>query len=364
MFDVWTGDVVEPTVVSFTTSDADCAVSASADRDWLMVEVDTSANEPSLRIQVVEDALVSGADVGVVTLQGPDGAPVASIDVDLRALTPGSAGASRHVVVIGIDGLRPDALQSADAPHLASLFARGRSTYEASTQLTTLTKSGPGWASILTGVEATKHLVDSNDDLAEMDFTYATMVQRVESAGLDAKVVTNWFGIAVLTEDGLDKQTFPGNDVAVGDAAVGHLSGDAPVLLFLQFDQVDVAGHLHGFSPDIPQYVTAIENVDDLVGEIVDAVIERPSIAQEDWLFVVVTDHSGQDKDHGPMDTIHRTIPLAFAGPTVPHEALPARGGAEPAPSHMDVAPSAYAFLGITTSDEWGLDGVARVAAP
>jgi predicted AlkP superfamily pyrophosphatase or phosphodiesterase len=216
----------------------------------------------------------------------------------------------------------------------------------------------------LTGVEATKHLVDSNDDLAEMDFTYATMVQRAVDAGFDAKVVTNWFGIAVLTEDGLDKQTFPGNDVAVGDAAVAHVSGAAPQLLFLQFDQVDVAGHLHGFSPDIPQYVTAIENVDDLVGEIVDAVVERPTIAQENWLFVVVTDHSGQDKDHGPMDAIHQTIPLAFAGPTVPHETLLSTGGADPGPSHMDVAPSAYAFLGITTSDEWSLDGVARVTAP
>jgi hypothetical protein len=63
------------------------------------------------------------------------------------------------------------------------------------------------------------------------------------------------------------------------------------------------------------------------------------------------------------MDAIHRTIPLAFAGPTVPREPLPT-GGAALAPSHMDVAPSAYAFLGMTPTDEWSLDGVARVSAP
>ena len=92
--------------------------------------------------------------------------------------------------------------------------------------------------------------------------------------------------------------------------------------------------------------------------------LERSTVAQEDWLFVVVTDHSGQDKDHGPMDAIHRTIPLAFAGPTVPHEALPSSGGSSAAANHLDVAPSVYAFLGVQVLPEWALDGVARVSAP
>ncbi len=63
--------------------------------------------------------------------------------------------APRRAMVIGIDGLKPDAVAVADTPWLDLLGTQGAYTDAATTQLTTATVSGPGWASILTGVEPT-----------------------------------------------------------------------------------------------------------------------------------------------------------------------------------------------------------------
>lgn len=59
--------------------------------------------------------------------------------------------------MIGLDGVRPDALMKANTPNIDKLIENGLSSMEAWTQTTGLTDSGPGWASVLTGAEMYKH---------------------------------------------------------------------------------------------------------------------------------------------------------------------------------------------------------------
>ncbi|MBY0261086.1 MAG: alkaline phosphatase family protein, partial [Phycisphaerales bacterium] len=72
----------------------------------------------------------------------------------------GSQAAVRKVLIIGIDGLRPDALAAADAPSIDALIADG--AYSAAAQAEDITISGPGWSSMLTGVHRDKHGVTGN----------------------------------------------------------------------------------------------------------------------------------------------------------------------------------------------------------
>src|SRR5690349_14049477 len=64
------------------------------------------------------------------------------------------------VLLIGIDGLRPDALLAADTPNVDALAADGAISLTAHAGDETV--SGPGWSSVLTGVWRDKHAVADN----------------------------------------------------------------------------------------------------------------------------------------------------------------------------------------------------------
>ena len=85
------------------------------------------------------------------------------------------------VLVIGWDGVRADAVQVADTPTLDAVVANGAYTFEASTQTDTFTVSAPGWLSLLTGVQPSKHKVYSNDDFTNHADDYPTFLARAAS---------------------------------------------------------------------------------------------------------------------------------------------------------------------------------------
>lgn len=350
-------------------------------RAWLPTDVpsasaDVVVSPASCEIEVVSDAPwleVSLAD-GRLTLDGdPETAGVGlhetelvfrlagttttltTTDVTLSVLERAPEDGERHVLVIGIDGCRPDAIALADAPTFDALTALGRSTYTASTQLTTATVSGPGWASILSGVEAEDHLVAGNDDLVDVALaTYPTFLERARLAGHTAGVSAQWAGILALVERDLSARAVTGAPTRVVSAAVALLAAGTDVT-FVHFDDVDHAGHASGFSPTNPAYLAAIEGVDGWIASLVDAVLARPSITDERWLVALTTDHGGSISGHGALDAENRTVFLVLADLGGDPVELPATGV-----SQMDVGPSVLVHLGMTVDPAWGLDGAPR----
>ncbi len=88
--------------------------------------------------------------------------PTAAWTIALLVSTP-AIGDDKKVLIIGIDGLRPDAMMKANTPNLDSLMENGCYSLEARTSRFTV--SGPGWSSMLTGVWAPKHNVPDNEFL-------------------------------------------------------------------------------------------------------------------------------------------------------------------------------------------------------
>src|SRR6185436_18967636 len=82
----------------------------------------------------------------------------------LLGIAPASVAqdaSAKKVLIIGIDGCRPDALLNAQAPHLHGLIKNG--AFSAKAQTGDMTASGSGWGSLLTGVWREKHGVRGND---------------------------------------------------------------------------------------------------------------------------------------------------------------------------------------------------------
>ena len=85
----------------------------------------------------------------------------------LLAAEPVEDRAHKRVLIIGMDGTRPDALLKARTPAFDRLIREGAFTDQAlilgKRYQKNDTISGPGWSSILTGVWADKHGVHGNN---------------------------------------------------------------------------------------------------------------------------------------------------------------------------------------------------------
>ncbi|MGH7449160.1 MAG: alkaline phosphatase family protein, partial [Longimicrobiales bacterium] len=81
-------------------------------------------------------------------------------------------GRTDHVIVVSIDGLRPDAIERFDAATLMRLMAEGAWSLEATTILPSITL--PSHTSMLTGVEPEVHGVTWNSELMDIHGHVAT----------------------------------------------------------------------------------------------------------------------------------------------------------------------------------------------
>ena len=148
-----------------------------------------------------------------------------------------------------------------------------------------------------------------------------------------------------------DITTAFGTDAEVVKSACELLRDKNPDILFVHLDDVDGAGHSHGFDAKLPRYLDAIETVDRQVGELLQTVKNRKTFAKEDWLIVVSTDHGGKGKGHGGNTPDERTIFLIVSGKST------ARGVINPPPDIVDVCPTVLTHLGVAIDPMWRLDG-------
>jgi predicted AlkP superfamily pyrophosphatase or phosphodiesterase len=284
----------------------------------------------------------------------------------------------RKVLMIGIDGCRPDALEKADTPALDRLVksgVRSRNTSILGPRKTTSdTISGPGWSSIYTGVWADKHGVNDNTFEGRNYEHYPHFFSRLRESRPDAVTGSfcTWQPIAdnivsgatvsqclIKNDDGSDD--WVQGDARVADTAAKFLAEGDPVAACAYFGQVDETGHAKGFHPTVPEYVAAIERVDGHVQQLLDAIESRPHADSEEWLVVVTTDHGGQGTGHGDgheTEEIRRVF-LIVSGP----------GVTDPGPARqtylVDAVPTALTWLGVKLDPAWELDGTPfGVAAP
>ncbi len=279
-----------------------------------------------------------------------------------RVATPRGAP---KVLLIGIDGVRPDVLAEVPTPNIDALAAAGWYTAEART--TTPSVSGPSWSSMLTGVWPAKHGVVDNGFAGRDYARYPSFLARIERARpeLATFAALDWLPLAELPDDpgpllpaGIDTRVaidgyehgWAEADGMVAARAVEHLGRADPDALFVYFGNPDETSHRHGSIG--AEYRDAIALADRHVGMLVEAVRARPAHAGEDWLVLISTDHGRRaDGGHGGDSPEEMTIFILASGPAT-------ADWPEPGPAFIvDVAVTALDHLGIRIDPEWGLDG-------
>ncbi len=267
---------------------------------------------------------------------------------------------NKRALIIGIDGLRPDALQAGDTPNLDALIAAGAVSYdgysggELGTPTQQTTMSGPGWAAILTGVWKNKHGIKDNSFNGKKLDAYPHFYRRISEVNPAAALasIVNWAPIdsqiVSSAGDGAVFRLTQATDAGVADQAAAYLAANDPDVMFLHFDEVDGAGHKHGYGVDKRGYMDSVRDVDAKVGQVVDAVRARPNHADEDWLFLVVTDHGGTGTSHGGQSPGERDIFIIASGGGV------ARQVVSPGPGIVAVPPTVMKHLGAPVDPDWG----------
>ena len=329
---------------------------ASTDAPWLGVEL--SPTGEALRLQVRGAEVPNGRHRARVELRDLDAAALlASVELELSALGTPPGAPTKKALIIGIDGMDGEEMAGAALPTLDLLSRGGTSTRAAGIQATGSSYSGPSWTSVLTGVEVSRHGVTSNGGYSGRDPAYPTFVGALRAApGLRTVGALQWAPVfEILESDALDDGE-GGDRAAVVAAMQGALRASLHDLHVLHLDDVDHAGHAHGFLASEPDYRAAMEQADADVGTLLDAILQRPDIASEDWLIVVTSDHGGDAAGvHGPRGPDYEQVPLIVVGGGAPILALPAGEG-----NHLDVAPTVLDFFG-RALDGGVLDGHSRL---
>lgn len=270
------------------------------------------------------------------------------------------------VLVIGVDGLRGDAPAATNAPNMQGMLREGAGSWFGSTQLSGPTVSGPGWVSILMGVEPQQHGLYDNESWPSLDPSFPSFIARAHGLGYETATAIHWIPIQTsIIEPGVSDHIALGTDEAVTEGMVGFLEDTETDVAFVHLDDCDGAGHGFGFSNAVPEYATAVEVTDGYIGQLLEAIEARPSRAEESWLVMLTSDHGGFGTDHGPLDSDNRTIPVLFYGDPVTGGEF---GGSSEIPgeldlgfvSHLDIYPTLFSHLGHEPDSTWRLDGFVR----
>jgi len=261
------------------------------------------------------------------------------------------ASQERKVLIIGIDGTRPDALLKANTPTIDSLVATSLYSYAAWHMGITI--SGPSWSDIMCGVWEQKHGVTGNDYSGSKFNDYPYFVKRAKEVlpDLYAVQVAEWSALYnYVYNDGFDEKIKTACDACMDETnntaelACAELSNDNLDCMFLYFDQVDVTGHTTGFSKANNKYIQAIEYVDAKVNVALNCLRNRPNYVNEDWLILLITDHGGLGLGHGGGTKDERKIWWIASGDAVEH-------GENNAPDPGTYVSSYKLFNGVIAAD-------------
>jgi len=225
-----------------------------------------------------------------------------------------------HVLIISIDGMRPDRMLYADMPTVRGLLARGAYSFWARTTAVAVTL--PSHVSMLTGVVPQKHGIAWNsDDLPFSETVYPgkpTVMEMARRAGYSTGLAAGKTKFTTLLKPGtvmyasLPPKGGEGNKFAV-EAAERIILDHHPDLMFVHLPDVDGAGHAYGW--DSKEQLAAIELTDRDLKRILDALAKVGMM--ERTLIILTADHGGAGRTHGPDDPRSRHIPWIAAGPHV-----------------------------------------------
>lgn len=250
------------------------------------------------------------------------------------------------VVLVLVDGLRPDAIQQCGDPFLLNLQKESTSCFSADSIVPPITL--PCHTSLFYSVCPQRHGITTN--------TWMPLVRPIDSlgdavakAGKKATMFYNWEQLRDLNRPGsLHHSWFrsqcgvPRQDMEaekeMAAAALSYIWKEQPDFLFLYLGYTDEAGHDYGWMGK--EYLAAAANASGCIRRLKERL-------PEGYHLIVTADHGGHGRTHGMEIPEDMKIPMLFFGPKF------AAGKTVSGISLIDIAPTVADILEINRPREW-----------
>jgi len=229
-----------------------------------------------------------------------------------------------NVVIIVVDGLRPDALKQAKAPALEGLIKRGSFTMKAQTVTPSLTL--PAFTSMLTGLPVETHRVDWNDYEPQRGYLKEPTIFEIATfngSKWGAAFIQKEKLLHVMKQDrrlalhvcSVNEAGCTAKKIATDVLNAYKTATDStkPSLFLIHFAEADTAGHADGWMSK--PYLKAVADIDRAIGALIKGFKELG--LYERTTFVVSADHGGHGTTHGTTMPEDMTIPWIAAGPGI-----------------------------------------------
>ena len=269
----------------------------------------------------------------------------------LETVAPPESSITRHVVLVSIDGLRPDAIDARATPTLHRLTREGSYSLAARTILPS--KTLPSHTSMLTGLPPDRHGVSwNNGATARFDTVEVpTIFSLARSRGYRTAAFFSKAKFHALQRPGtLDYSQAPGgwfgrwsSDRTVGDVE-HYLDEKRPNVLFVHLSEPDHQGHRSAWMS--AAYRRAVTAADDAVAALLSAA-DR-AYGEGNYSMIVTADHGGHGHGHGSDDPRDVTIPWIVWGRGVRPGELEAASI-----TTMDTASTVLWLLGLPEPADW-----------
>jgi predicted AlkP superfamily pyrophosphatase or phosphodiesterase len=258
---------------------------------------------------------------------------------------------SSYVLVISVDGLRPDAIGERETPALFRMLETGSYSLAATTIMPSNTL--PSHTSMLTGESPDRHRVSWNNvPAARFDTVEVPTIFGVARArGYRTAAFFSKAKFHALQRAGtLDFSQAPGgwfgkwpSTRTVSDVEE-YLDRSRPNLLFVHLSDPDTAGHESGWMSDA--YRRAVAAADTGIARLLAAADAAHGAGN--YTVIVSADHGGHGKGHGTDDPRDVTIPWIAWGKGVRAAHL-----SSISISTMDTASTVLWTLGLPEPTDW-----------
>lgn len=247
------------------------------------------------------------------------------------------------VILISIDGMRPDGFLNCGNPFAKKLMELGSYTLSARTIFPSVTL--PCHMSMFHSVPAERHGISTN--------IYTPMVrplnglfEQIAMMGGISAMYYGWEPLRDVARPGslkfsayINAYTEESSDTSLTDMALERISKSRPDFVFLYMVETDEkGGHDHGWMT--AEYLHTISVALDNVKRVWEAY-------GDEYTIIVTADHGGHDRGHGSDMPEDMTIPQFFLGKRfVPGKVLENV-------SILDLAPTVADIMSVPKAPEW-----------
>lgn len=249
----------------------------------------------------------------------------------------------RKVILISIDGMRPDGFLACGNPFAEEMRKQGAYTLDATTCVPPVTL--PCHMALFHSVPPQRHGTLTNDYVPMLSPVQG-LFEQIRSCGGRNAIFWGWeplrdvakplsmevgeFVCALKTEN---------SDEYLADRAILCAKEKKPDFIFLYMVETDEkGGHAHGWMSE--EYCK-------IIGTAVEQVKKVLAACGDEYTVLVTADHGGHDRMHGLEIPEDMTIPMFFFGPEFP-------AGRELHDLHiLDLAPTVTDIMGLPAVPEW-----------